>query len=423
MFGKKKSILEYRCDRGEVIDKMRDMLDRAAAENRDLTDAEIADYEALEAKQEKIGAHVERMEKGDRLNYEMDQPISESKPIHLAGQEYANNQPKRIIPANESFADATGVPRLPNGITLGGVLRGMAGAGMTPEIRNALSIGTDAAGGYTVPTALMAELIDALRAKSVCNAAGCQTVTLDTQQTNVARMDTDPVASWRAEAASVAESDPTFTNVQFNAKSLAVLVKVSVELLQDSINVEQALMNAFAQSLALTLDSAALYGTGASNQPTGIINTTGINTVSMGANGAALTGYGDLVDAYYELAADNAGPPSAAIMAPRTLAEYAKLVDGNSQPLQKPDLVSGLPFHTTTNMPVDETQGTATDASSIIVGDFSQLWIGIRQQLRIELLKEHYMENLQIGFIAHLRADIALAHPQSFCRIQGVIPA
>ncbi|MCU7838656.1 MAG: phage major capsid protein [Candidatus Thiodiazotropha sp. (ex Troendleina suluensis)] len=74
-------------------------------------------------------------------------------------------------------------------------------------------------------------------------------------------------------------------------------------------------------------------------------------------------------------------------------------------------------------MPIDETHGTATNASSIIVGDFTQLWIGIRQQLRIEILKEKYMDNLQMGFIAHLRADVALAHPQSFCRVEGVIPA
>jgi HK97 family phage major capsid protein len=73
-------------------------------------------------------------------------------------------------------------------------------------------------------------------------------------------------------------------------------------------------------------------------------------------------------------------------------------------------------------MPVDETHGTATDASAIVMGDFRELWLGIRLQLRIEVLKERYADNLQMGFLAWLRADIQLAHPESFAKITGIIP-
>jgi HK97 family phage major capsid protein len=425
----KKTLFDYWDDRAQIVEKMNAILDRAAEQNRDLTDAEIQDYEALEAKQAKIGKHVDLIQRNENLNSGQDDAPGRGTRIGLSDGQGGikprmTPERRRIIPANESFAKATGAPPPPAGVSLGGILRGMVGAGpVAPEIRNALSVGTDSAGGYTVPTSLMGQIIDTLRAKSVCNAAGCQTVVLDSQTTNVARLASDPTASWRAEAGAVAESDPTFENVSFNAKSLAVLVKVSIELLQDSVNVEDALMNAFAMALANTLDLAALYGTGTSNQPTGVVHTPGVGSVSMGDNGAALSSYNPLIDAWYELAVDNANGPTAAVMAPRTLAALSKLSDGQGQPLMRPSLVANLPLLSTTNMPIDETQGTSDNASSIILGDFSQLWVGIRQQLRIEVLNQLYAENLQVGFIAHLRADVALAHPQSFCRISGVIPA
>ncbi len=56
------------------------------------------------------------------------------------------------------------------------------------------------------------------------------------------------------------------------------------------------------------------------------------------------------------------------------------------------------------------------------MGDFTQLLLGIRQELRIEVLKEAFAGNLQYGFIAHLRADVALAHPAAFCSLTGIVP-
>lgn len=38
-----------------------------------------------------------------------------------------------------------------------------------------------------------------------------------------------------------------------------------------------------------------------------------------------------------------------------------------------------------------------------------------RQELR-------FAENNQYAFVAHLRADIALAQPAAFCAVKGIIP-
>ena len=61
-------------------------------------------------------------------------------------------------------------------------------------------------------------------------------------------------------------------------------------------------------------------------------------------------------------------------------------------------------------------------ASPIIVGNFAELWIGIRTQLRIQILRETYAANLQVGFMADLRADVQVAHAESFAALVGVIP-
>ncbi len=85
--------------------------------------------------------------------------------------------------------------------------------------------------------------------------------------------------------------------------------------------------------------------------------------------GAALTNYDSLIDAIYEMQLDNAADPTAAIMHPRTLASLAKLKDGNSNPMTVPEMVARMPMLTTTAAPIGETQGTATNASSIVCGD------------------------------------------------------
>jgi len=73
-------------------------------------------------------------------------------------------------------------------------------------------------------------------------------------------------------------------------------------------------------------------------------------------------------------------------------------------------------------LPINQTQGTATNASTALVGDYTQAILGIRQELRLQRQTEALMGNLQVGFVAHLRADVGFAHPQSFTAIEGIIP-
>ena len=110
------------------------------------------------------------------------------------------------------------------------------------------------------------------------------------------------------------------------------------------------------------------------------------------------------------------------VMAPRTRTTLGGLLATDNQPLNPPPLIAGVPMLVTSQMPITQTQGTANNASSIIIGDFTRLLIGVRTGLRIELLKERYAENMQYAFVAHLRADIAVEQPKAFLKLIGVIP-
>lgn len=310
--------------------------------------------------------------------------------VYAAGERIA----KHTSGADTAFTGGAG---------FGAFIKALAAGSKDHRIRAELGESSIGTGGATVPTHLMRELIDAMRAQQVCVASGARTVILETEKTTIARLETDPAATWRLENAAVTESDPTFAALTFQARSLAVLVKVSFELLQDSVNIDQALMSAFAQAMALQLDGVALTGTGTAPQPRGIWNTTNVNALTPDA----AIDYGDLLDAVLKLKQANSADPTAVILNPADWRILAGLTDSTGQPLTPPPAIASIPLRTTTGI----------SAKNLIVGDFTQLMIGVRSQMRVEVLREAFASNLQVGFLAHLRADVQVAQPKAFCKI------
>lgn len=106
-----------------------------------------------------------------------------------------------------------------------------------------------------------------------------------------------------------------------------------------------------------------------------------------------------------------------------TGAALAKLKDGDGNPLNVPQMVSSVPMLTTTSASIAETQGTANNASSILYGNFRELFIGMRDEVQVTVLRERYADYGQVGFLVWMRADVQLAHKASFSRLKGIIPA
>ena len=183
---------------------------------------------------------------------------------------------------------------------------------------------------------------------------------------------------------------------------------------------DDQLRNAFSAQFALTVDKAALYGSGTAPEPRGVKSSSGITTLSMGTNGAALTNYDWLVDAYGTLR-DLNETATGVIFSPRTARNLGKLKATDNQPLMPPNYIAGLPRFDTNQVPVNLTQGSATTASDAFTADWNQLLVGVRTALQIQVLTERYADTGQVGLLCWWRGDIAVARASAFAATIGIL--
>lgn len=289
----------------------------------------------------------------------------------------------------------------------------------------AMSEGVASAGGYTVDSVVSADFIDRLRPATTCIRAGAKTITFNgTNSYNMAKLTTGITAEWKAENASQTAADMAFGNVQFAPKALRALVRVSRELFEDSLNIENILAQEATRAFAAELDRVALVGSGTGAEPQGIANYTNAPFIWSGANGEAPADYDKILSLIYELQANNSNVDgnSAAIMHPRTLQAMNALKSSiDSQPLIRPDYIKNQPWYHTTSIGITDSYGSSNAASKLFIGDWSQLVFGMRNQVQIIPLPTLYAENNQIGFLIVMRADVKPMHEQSLGYIKGIL--
>ena len=301
-------------------------------------------------------------------------------------------------------------------------LRGVANLQTTPAVRNALTVGTDTAGGFSVPGVLMPGILSALVPVSSLLQAGTGIIPMDTGGKNftTAAVNAIPTAAWRLESGTLATSDPTFRAVVATPRSLSFQFKISRELLADGQGLTEALYTAIAASFARELDRVGLLGTGTAPEPRGVLNTSGIQAVANGANGAVLANYSTLFSAMQAILQADAPTPTAAIMSPRSLVKLGGLVDSTGQPMRMPGMLENVKLIGTSQISNALTVGTSTDCSQIFVGDFSSTFFALRENVSIQVLNELYAGTGEIGFACHLRADFVSRYPAALAVITGV---
>lgn len=309
-------------------------------------------------------------------------------------------------------------------ISFADFMRGVAGMPTTDGVRAALSEGTAADGGHLVPSVVMPQVLEALTPASSLLSAGAGILPLDMSAKNftLAAIETLPTAAWRLENGNVAEAQPVFRACVATPQSLSFYFKVSRELLADAQGMQDALVIAFAQAVAVELDRAGLRGSGTAPEPRGLANTSGILAVSNGANGAALTGYANFFTGLQSVLQVNGPMPTAAIMSPRSLVKLGGLVDSTGQPLRVPSMLEKLQMLSTPQIPDTLTTGTSTDTSQIFLGDFTKLVFGMREKISIAKLDQAFATAGQVGFLCHVRADVMVTYPKAFALVSGVRP-
>ena len=291
--------------------------------------------------------------------------------------------------------------------------------GLSDFETRALAEGTDAAGGFTVPEVLAGAFVDRVRAAMVTMKAGAVTVPMTSDTLHLARLAqpgiyTDgspggPGPVWKVENDPISEGALTLERVTFTARTLPLIVKLSVELSEDSSNIDTILEREMAAAMALELDRVALLGSGTAPEPRGVLHQSGVNVVALHDTP---TDYDFLIDAIGRVWGENFEPNARIYNASlaTAIAKFKSTVD--SQPLRVPDVVAAVPAFRTNQIP---TNGSPSD-NTLFVGDFTQLLIGLRTSFRLEVSRvaSDSFDNLQIAVRAYLRADVQLAHPEAF---------
>ena len=157
--------------------------------------------------------------------------------------------------------------------------------------RAAYQVGTPSQGGNIVQTSLLfGSFVEVLRNLSVTGQLGATILPGLVGNVNIPRQNSATTTYWVAESGAPTESEATFDQIQLRPRTVAALSKMSRNmLLQGTPAIEQLARQDLVSQMVLGVDAAALYGTGASNQPTGIASTAGIGSVIGGTNGAAAT--------------------------------------------------------------------------------------------------------------------------------------
>jgi HK97 family phage major capsid protein/HK97 family phage prohead protease len=293
-------------------------------------------------------------------------------------------------------------------------------------------VGSNATGGYTVPTAVSAEnFIDFLRNKAMIMRLGGTLLSNLQGNVDIPTQDSATTTFWVAESGAVTQAEATFGQRGLRPKTIGTVSNISrLTLLQSSIDVEQFVRRDFAAQIALGIDLAAIAGTGASNQPRGILNTSGIGSVALGTNGAAPT-WDHIVALETEVSIDNADLNTCSYLTNAKgrgkLKRTEKFSGTNGSPIWEVDglmsMINGYGAYASNQVPSNLTKGTGTNLSAILFGDFSSVFLG--EWGVLEILVNPYSDAVYPSGSVQIRAlqtvDIALRYPQSFAVITDAI--
>jgi len=290
------------------------------------------------------------------------------------------------------------------------------------------------AGGKLIATDVLADnFIEALRARSVVGELGATMLPGLTGNVSIPKRTGDNTAYWIGadNADSITESTGTIGEVTMSPKTVGAWTKFShLMQLQSTPEIEQLIRSGFVSILANAIDTAALAGSGSSNQPTGILNTASIGSVAGGTNGAAAD-LDDFVDLKKEVSVDNADLSTCAFVTnAKVEGAISKLKDSNGDYILSPygselgaQQILSRRFEVTNNIPSNLSKGSGSNLSAILYGNFNDLLIGMWGGL--EILVDPYTDFAKgtTGVRALQSIDIAVRHPESFAAMQDAIAA
>ena len=375
--------LELREKRAKAWEAAKAFLDAKATDGAFASAEDAATYDRMEQEVMNLGKQIDRLERQAAIDAELAKATST--PITNQPNPKADGDAKQGR-ASDEYKRA--------------FWNGMRNK-MSYEVQNALSIGTDSEGGYLVPDEYEKKLVQALEdevffrslANVIKTSSGDRKIPIVTSRGE---------AAWIDEGGQFPESDDSFGQTSIGAYKLATMIKVSDELLNDSVfNIENYISKEFARRIGTKEEEAFFVGDG-KGKPEGLFG-----SADLGVTAATVSiTFDDVMDLFYSLRAPYR-KKATWLLNDSTVKAIRKLKDGNGnyiwQPSVRdgePDRILNRPYRTSIYVPE-----LAAGNRVMAFGDYSYYWIADRQGRSFKRLNELYATTGQVGFLASERVD------------------
>lgn len=254
------------------------------------------------------------------------------------------------------------------------------------------------------------QFIDTLRANTLLGRLGARFLTGLNGNVSLPKKTANASFGWLAESAGATPSDLTVGNVQLSGKHVGGVVPMTFELMrQSSPAIEQLVRQDMLEGLALAIDNAGFNGTGLSNQPTGILNTTGVQTITLADTTGKVPTFEEIVEMEGKLDEVNALMGNLAYAfrpAIHSALKTAKKDAGSGEFVISGGEANGYKAYSSTQLP----------ANASLFGNYSDVLVGTWGMVELIPTRNSATGGLDIG--CHQMADVALRRAESF--VKGV---
>lgn len=390
------TIIKLREKRATTWNLMEKFLDSHRNEQGVLSVEDDAIYTKMEKELESYTNEIKRMERKDVIEAELNKPVSApltTKPMAVKEDEEKEGRASNSY--KKSFWNA------------------MRDKSVRPDVMNSLKVGSDAEGGYLVPDEYEKTLVEGLEEENIFRKIA-KVITTSSGDRKIPVVATKGTASWVDEEGVIEDKDDAFSQVSIGAYKLGTLIKVSEELLNDSVfDLESYISKEFARRIGSREEDAFFNGDGV-GKPTGIFNATGGAEIGVTTASSTAITADELIDLYHSLKAPYR-KNAVWVLNDSTIKAIRKLKDNNGNYLWQPaltantpDTIFGRPVFTSSYVPT-----IAAGAKTIAFGDFKYYWIADRQSRSFKRLNELFAATGQVGFLATQRVDGKLILPEA----------
>jgi len=274
-------------------------------------------------------------------------------------------------------------------------------------LKRDLNVGTAADGGNLVSTDLLSgSFIEILRNKMAIMEAGVTMLTGLEGNIAIPKQDGTTAAYWVGEGAAPTEGQQSFTQISMTPKTIGAFTDFTRRtLLQSSIDIEAFVRDDIAKKIALELDRTAIYGTGSSNQPLGLTQTSGIGSQSLTGTGT----FSELIAMETDVAVANAEGNSMKYLINATTRGALKSTEKTSTS------TANFVFE---NNQINGYQAITTNQlvnNDVIFGDFSQFIVGMWSGLDLTVDPFAGATAGTVRIIALQDIDYAVRQAGAFC--------